>query len=316
VSMVADNEILGRERELEVIRSYIHAPRVLRVLLMWGPVGSGRSFLIRHILRTERNALRVFLDLSPAPKHLRIPGVHEIEECRRSTEECVAASVHEGLDKADGREERVIIAVDGVMCEEPGEKCKLPPLVRSLARLIEVHSTKLRIIMSVDDLEATLLLGTVAEYIRPLVVGGLDPDSAAEFVKREAAKAGLSLSNEEVANIVGATGGLPYAMLVVIHEYRGDVEKWMRDMTFKTRWKLTLISTLTGRPVREVAKDILDMHGRQVITLPRTAYEVLRAALKTNLVYVDEYSVVRLQLPIYRGILHSIAYGGPLPRLG
>ncbi|AEM39252.1 hypothetical protein Pyrfu_1394 [Pyrolobus fumarii 1A] len=302
--------LLGREAELNKIMEYINAQHAHRVLVMWGPIGSGRSTLLRAALHMSNAVVKYYADFSPAPKPLGIEDVIEEVNCYGREDECLRSAISTTLHEAKERSGKILIAIDGMVCDgRAGSPCTLPLLIRNLARLVETYSDKLRVILSIDDSEAVLDLGTVAEYIDTLIVNGLPPSAAREFVRREAEHANIPLSDDQVNDVVAATGGLPFHMLVVIHEYRGNLDAWMKDVESRLRWKLALIASTMGTNVREAAKGILDLVHKPVTLVPRHAYNLLRLALRTNIAYLSRNEVIALQLPVYRGILHRIAYG-------
>ncbi len=306
---MAHSGLFGRDAELEKILSYIDAERAHRVFILSGPVGSGRTTLIREALRKRRDAIRYFIDFSPASKPLGIDGVLEEALCHGREEECLHRVIHDSIRRADGTTRKIIIAVDGVYCIQGvhGE-CETPFMVRSLARLVEAYSERFRVILSIDDQETMLELGRVAEYIDILVVEGLPEDAARRFAEMQAREVGIPLDEDTLSDIVAATGGLPLHMLIIIHEYRGNVGEWARDAESKLKWKLALIASQLGVNLREAAKAILDLIDRPLTSIPRHAYSVLRAALRNNIVYLSRGEVVKLQLPVYRGMLHRVAY--------
>ncbi len=306
----AVHRILGRDPEFSRILSYIEAPRAHRVLILAGPVGSGRTTLIRAVLSRVRGFNRFYLDMSPAAKPLDIEGVKQLLNCYHREAECVDEVVQEIVRRADHGSSRLLIAVDGLYCVRRLGECLTPHLVRGLARLVEAYPERVRVIVSLDDQETFLELGRIAEYTDTLIVAGLPREAALELVRLEAERVGVEIPEGLAEDIVAATGGLPYHILVVVDEYRGRLDAWMRDVAEKLRWKLALIASELGVNVRDVAKALLDLVDRPLSGIPRQSYLLLRYALRENIVYLASASMVRLQLPAYRGILKAVAYGG------
>ena len=303
-------ELLGRREEVAHILNYIQSPRAYRVLVLSGPVGSGRTTLLRHVLSRFKEYHRFYLDASPAAKPLGLPGVEEYLDCFGDVNACIDRVVREGMRVADHRPEaKLLIAVDGLVCIRGPYECLVPHLVRGLARFVEAYSDRVRILVSIDDQEGVLELGRIADYIDMLVVEGLDREAAAELARREASRAGLSLDDRAISEIVAATGGLPYHIVGLIHEYRGNLQRWMSDIWEKLRWKLVLVASELGVSVRDVAKAILDLVDKPLSAVPRQSYLLLRWTLRNNIVYLARGTVLRLQMPVYAGILRSIAYG-------
>ena len=303
--------LLGREEEVKRILSYLESPRAYRVLVLVGPIGSGRTTILRYVLSHVSGYHKFHLDASPAAKPLGLPGVEEYLNCFGDVNACIDRVVREGMRIADHRpQEKLLVALDGLVCLRGPYECIVPHIVRGLARFVEAYSDRIRVIVSIDDQEAVLELGRIADYIDVLVVDGLERSAAEELVRREAARAGVSLDEQTVAEIASATGGLPYHIVTVIHEYRGDVHRWISDMWEKLRWKLVLIAAELGVSVRDVAKAMLDLVDKPLSAVPRQSYLLLRWALRNNIVYLAKGTMLKLQLPVYAGILRSIAYGG------
>ena len=301
--------LLGRGPELAKILSYIEAPRAHRVLILAGPIGSGRTTLIRAVLARAHGFHRYYLDMSPAAKPLGMEGVHELLNCYKRESECIDEVVQEIVRKADHGTAKLLIAVDGLCCVRRYGECLTPHLVRGLARLVEAYPERVRVVISLDDQESFLELGGIAEYTDVLVVAGLPREAALELVKQEAERMGVNIPDNLAEDIVAATGGLPYHILIVVDEYAGRLDAWMRDVAEKLRWKLAIIASELGVNVRDVAKALLDLVDRPMSSIPRQSYLLLRYALRENIVYLAPGGIVRLQLPAYRGILKAVAYG-------
>ncbi len=305
-----EERLLGREEEVRRILGYIESPRAYRVLVLAGPVGSGRTTILRYVLSHVKGYHKFHLDASPAAKPLGLPGVEEYLNCFADVNGCVDRVVRESMSIADHRPQaKLLVTLDGLACVRGPYECIVPHLVRGLARFVEAYSDRVRVIVSIDDQEAVLELGKIAEYIDVLVVDGLNREAAAGLARREAEKAGVRLDDQTINEVVAATGGLPYHIVTLIHEYRGDVQRWMSDVWEKLRWKLVLVASELGVSVKDVAKAILDLVDKPLSAVPRQSYLLLRWALRNNIVYLAKGTVLKLQLPVYAGILRSIAYG-------